>query len=116
MHEVATTKAQLLATAGEWEYVSCHCIVKLGTGGVVMSYECEACGNGTLRFIHTLEHVETEKTIWVGLDCARTLMEGSDIPLLAENETKRKERWRVVYRKPGRCITTVRDLENRGKL
>jgi hypothetical protein len=83
-----------------------------------MAYECDACGNKNLRFIHTLEHCEEDRVIEVGIECARVLL-GEDqweIPGLAENETKRKERWRVHYRKPGRCSTTIANLEERGKL
>jgi hypothetical protein len=40
----------------------------------------------------------------------------SRIPRLAENETKRKERWRKHYQKPGRVTTDVEDLEVRGKV
>jgi hypothetical protein len=107
---------ELAATVGQWEYVSCHCLVKLGTGGVSFTYECEACGNTNLRFIHTLEHVEDKMLITVGIECACVLMEDYEVPRLAENETKRKEGWRITYRKPGRCVTTIDDLVNRGKL
>jgi hypothetical protein len=44
------------------------------------------------------------------------LMEGSEIPALAENETKRKEQWRIHYRRPGRCTTDVENLRERGKI
>ena len=101
---------------GQWEYIWCHCIVKIGRSGVSVGYECAACGNTNLRFIHTLEHLEDKRQIDVGIECARFLMNGSEIPVLAENETKRKESWRRGYRRPGRCSTDVEDLENRGKL
>src|SRR5437660_4161587 len=100
---------------GEWDYVSCHCIVAIGDG-VAFTYECAACGNTNLRFIHTLEHDGDKRSILVGVECARALMGDYNIPTLAENETKRKERWRRKYRTPGRCITTPEDLEARGKL
>jgi len=89
-----------------------------GRGGIVFPYECAACGNHNLRFIHTLEHLDDGRQIDVGIECARVLVspEDSELPKLAENETKRKERWRKVYRRPGRCSTGVTDLENRGKL
>jgi hypothetical protein len=78
---------------------------------------CDACGNTNLRFIHTLQSTKDGKLIGVGIECARLLMEGSEIPVLAENETKRKERWRrEVYFRPGRCVTTFEDLIERGKL
>ena len=81
------------------------------------TYECTACGNTNLRFIHTLENQEDKRQIAVGIECARILLEGSEIPALAENETKRKERWRrEKYRTPGRCSTTIDDLFERGKL
>lgn len=114
MIEQTRTEVELAATAGQWEYVSCHCIVKLGSG-VTMSYECDVCGNTNLRFIHTLEHHD-KRVVWVGIECARLLMQGSEIPVLAENETKRKETWRIHYRKAGRCVTTMDDLKNRGKV
>lgn len=102
---------------GQWDYICCHCIVKTGrSGGVSVSYECDACGNTNLRFIHTLEHTEDGRQISVGIECARFLMNGSEIPALAENETKRKESWRRKYRTPGRCSTDIADLEKRGEL
>ena len=113
-------KPEWAATAGDWLYVSCHTLVKFpNCGGVtVTGPECGACGNTNLRFIHTLEHEETKRQISVGIECARTLLGISDweIPGLAENETKRKERWRREFRRPGRCVTTVDDLEEKGKL
>ena len=75
-----------------------------------------ACSNTNLRFFHTLEHREGHNQIEVGIECARVLMQGSEIPSLAENETKRKERWRIHYRRPGRCTTTIDNLIERGKL
>jgi hypothetical protein len=66
-----------------------------------------------------LENMDTEQQIQVGIECAALLVSPDDshIPRLAENEVRRKERWRrEVYHKPGRCTTTVEDLENRGKL
>jgi hypothetical protein len=108
----------LAATVGQWKYLGCHCIVKFfSSGGVSFTYQCDACGNTNLRFIHTLGNTENGRQINVGLDCARQLLEGSDVPVLAENETKRKERWRRdVFRRPGRCSTTIDDLIERGKL
>lgn len=113
--------SELLATAGQWAYVCCFCIVEIitGTGVHTTGPECAACSNTNLRFVHVLEHEEDEgRQIEVGIECARTLVDPSDsaIPRLAENETKRKERWRVHYRTPGRCVTTIADLEKRGKL
>lgn len=111
--------AELAATAGQWEYICCRCIVKFDRASGVTSsftYECAVCGNANLRFIHTLEHRGDKRQISVGIECARALMNGSDIPALAENETKRKERWRQNYGRPGRCSTDIVDLENRGKL
>ena len=109
--------SELVATVGQWEYVNCHCIVKFeGRSGVFITYRCEACGNTNLRFIHTLEHTGDGRLIDLGLDCAVILLDDWDIPHLAENETKRKEKWRRHYRNPGRCITTVDDLIEKGKL
>jgi hypothetical protein len=101
---------------GQWAYIVCHCIVKIGRSGVSFTYECDACGNTNLRFIHTLEPLEDKRQIAVGIECARFLMNGSEMPALAENETKRKESWRRRYRTPGRCSTDIVDLEKRGKL
>lgn len=105
---------------GQWEYVCCECMVHVSSGVIaIITRACDACGNTNLRFIHTLESVKdgTRRQINVGIECARQLMDGSDIPVLAENETKRKERWRrEVYFRPGRCSTTVDDLIERGKL
>jgi hypothetical protein len=111
---------ELAATAGQWVYVCCHCMVIIGSGIITgITYECGACHNTNLRFIHTLEHEDDGRQIQVGIECARALLSSGDweIPALAENETKRKERWRrEVYRKPGRCTTTVENLMERGKL
>jgi len=104
---------------GQWEYVCCHCLVKTTSSLTGLTYECAACGNTNLRFIHTLENVEDHRQIDVGIECARVLVGLNDweIPGLAENETKRKERWRrEVYGTPGRCVTTVDDLIERGRL
>lgn len=118
MIEGTRVKPELAATVGQWEYVCCHCLVKTGSSLTGLTYECDACGNTNLRFIHTLESLDgTKRQITVGVECARVLMDDSEIPALAENETRRKERWRrEVYFKPGRCVTTVDDLIERGKL
>lgn len=113
-------KPALAATIGQWIYVDCNTIVKFpGGGGVtVRGMDCEACGNANLRFFHSLEHEEDGRLITVGIECARVLLGPDDweIPALAENEVKRKERWRVHYRRPGRCTANIEDLINRGKL
>ena len=103
---------------GQWEYLSCYCLVRIACGLVVdITHECAACGSTNLRFFHTLENVDDHRQIEVGIECARALIEDWEIPALAENETKRKERWRrEVYRTPGRCVTTIDDLIERGKL
>lgn len=104
---------------GQWEYICCECFVQLNTGtGVFASLtrECSACGNTNLRFMHTLQQVEGGRQIWVGIECACVLTDDDELPRLAENEVKRKERWRIFYKKPGRCTANVVDLENRGKL
>lgn len=112
-------KPELMATVGQWVYLGCHCMVKLGSrGGSHLICECCACGNKNLRFIHALEHVEDHQGIDVGIECARVLLgpDESEIPVLAENEVKRKERWRVHYRRPGRCSVDIQNLIERGKL
>ena len=117
----------LLATAGDWIYVSCHTIVKLGRTGVTLTSDggvCALCANSNVRFVHTLESAsdldagKEPREIQVGIDCAAELVHHSDahIPRVAENEVRRKEKWRKHYRKPGRCITTIDDLDQRGKL
>lgn len=107
-------------TAGQWNYVCCYCIVKINTGSGVSATgpECAVCHNTNLRFVHILEHEKDGRQIQVGIECARTLLDASDyeIPALAENECKRKERWRIHYSNPGRCVTTVDDLLEKGKL
>jgi hypothetical protein len=112
--------SELAVTAGQWNYVCCYCIIQINTGSGVASTgpDCDLCHNTNLRFVHVLEHEEDGRQIQVGIECARTLLDPSDweIPRLAESETQRKERWRIHYRKPGRCVTTFRHLEERGKL
>jgi hypothetical protein len=112
-------RPQLAATAGKWVYLCCHCFVRV-TAGIVskLNEECAACGNTNLRFIHTLENIDDHRQVEVGIECARALIgpEDCEIPRLAENEVKRKERWRIHYRRPGRCVATINDLENRGGL
>jgi hypothetical protein len=120
MIEGTRIKLELAATVGRWAYLSCECFIQIG-GGIIstLSYECAACRNTNLRFIHTLENMDTGQQILVGIECAALLvgLDEDHIPRLAENETKRKERWRrEKYHTPGRCSTTVEDLENRGKL
>lgn len=120
MIEGTRVKSELESTVGRWAYVSCHCMVSVRSGVTAdITYECGACGNTNLRFIHTVENMDSEQLIEVGIECAALLVgiEDCDLPRLAENETRRKERWRrEVFRRPGRCITTVEDLEKRGKL
>ena len=106
-----------LYSRGQWEYVCCYCIVKIASGVTTdITYECALCHNTSLRFIHVLENLADGTQIVVGIDCARQLTGDFELPALAENETKRKEKWRIFYRKPGRCVTTIDDLKNRGKL
>ena len=116
----AMSETELIATAGQWFYVCCYCMVHIDTGSGVTSTgpNCVVCHNTNLRFVHVLEHVDEDRQIQVGIECARRLVDPSDweTPRLAENETKRKERWRIHYKNPGRCVTTVEDLEKRGKL
>ena len=118
--EGSRIKPELAATAGHWLYLCCDTLVKFpGPSGCTHTgMDCAACSNTNLRFWHTLEHEETGEQITVGVECARVLLGPDDweIPGLAENEVKRKERWRVRYRNPGRCVATLEDLEKRGKL
>ena len=111
-------KAEMETTAGRWAYVCCECFIQLEGSGVYVSRNnvCMACGNTNIRFNHILEH--DGRQISVGIECARILVVAEDrkLPRLAENEVKRKERWRIVYQKPGRCTADAVDLEQRGKL
>jgi hypothetical protein len=107
----------MAATIGKWVYVWCECHVRIASAiTVVITYQCAACDNSNLRFIHVLECLETKEQIWVGIECAGVLLGDFDLPRLAENEVKRKERWRQHYRKPGRCIAGLLELESRGKV
>ena len=106
-------KPEFEATAGEWEYLCCSCMIE-GPEFYDMPSKCQACGFPTVRYTHTLKRQGQE--IYVGVDCAITLTD-SNIPVLAENETKRKERWRRDrFNRPGICTTTIADLKKRGKL
>lgn len=112
-------KPELAATVGQWEYLCCECNVNLGSGvRAIITRDCLACGNYNLRFFHTLVNLEDHRLIEVGIECARILLPPDEwkIPGLAENEVKRKERWRIHYRRPGRCTATIQNLMERGKL
>lgn len=117
MNKTKRMRPEFTTTIGNWSYICCDCIVNIPTtGGVTVSHECDVCGNTNLRFMHTLEHLDDGRQIRVGVECARILMEDDEVPTLAENETKRKERWRRHYGTPGRCSTDLEDLAARGKL
>lgn len=116
MAENSRMTPEMACTVGRWDYICCHCIVRIKTGFTCSGPECAACGNLNLRFVHTLEHLEDGRQIEVGIECASALLEDRELPRLAENEVKRKEGWRIRYRNPGRCVCTPQDLENRGKL
>ena len=112
-------KPELAVTIGQWVYVWCQTYIQFPSHSGVQaffSYECAACGNTNLRFEHILEHKTTGRQIVVGLDCACALLDDDELPRLAENEVKRKERWRIFYKKRGRCIADREDLEKRGVL
>lgn len=114
----------IAGTEGKWRYLSCSVTV----GEPVNSSStrgCQVCGNKNRRFFHTLMYPKErgrirgtfENRIYVGVECAALLIDGNpDIPRLAENETARKERWRIRYGHPGECRTTVDNLIERGKL
>jgi hypothetical protein len=109
---------ELEATAGQWAYSHCYCNVTVGERDwTFYGYKCAVCGNKNLRFIHVLKH-PARRGIEVGIECAQFLVGAADgsLPRLAENESARKEKWRRRYGKFGMCVTTVDDLENRGKL
>jgi hypothetical protein len=111
---------ELEATIGQWDYARCYCNVTVGERDwTFYGYKCAVCGNKNLRFIHVLKHSDRAKReIEVGIECAQLLVSAADgsLPRLAENETARKEKWRRRYGKFGMCVTTLADLENRGKL
>lgn len=114
----------IAGTEGKWRYIECSTTV----GGVVNSSNtrgCQVCGNKNWRFCHTLVYPKKlgripgtfENYIFVGVECAGLLIDGDpDIPRLAENETARKERWRIRYGTSGTCRTTIDNLIERGKL
>jgi hypothetical protein len=111
---------KITGTEGKWKYQECAVTV----GDSDLNGRCLMCGSA-MRFAHTLiypkelGHVRGtyENYIWVGVDCAAILIDDNpDIPRLAENETKRKEDWRIRYGNTGRCKTTIDDLIERGKL
>ena len=119
MSEGTRIKPEFAATSGQWDYVCCECSVNIGAGVTdSITRDCEACGNSNLRFFCTLENPLDDRMIEVGIECARTLVSPDlwEIPRLAENEVARKERWRIHYRKPGRCYASIEDLEKRGVL
>jgi hypothetical protein len=108
-------------TEGKWKYVSCSVTV----GDMDKDRKCQMCGKKNHRFTHTLIYPNElgrirgtyENYIFVGVDCAAILIDGDpEIPRLAENETQRKERWRIHYGNEGTCRTTLEDLIERGKL
>ena len=114
---------KIAGTEGKWRYVSCSVDVADASGHVLC--RCQVCGNGNRRYTHTLLYPRElgrirgtyENHIFVGVECAAVLIDGDPaIPRLAENETARKERWRIRYDNPGVCTTTIADLIKRGKL
>lgn len=110
---------ELKATAGQWAYSQCYCEVTIGERDwTFYGHKCAICGNKNVRFIHVLKHPGRRRGIEVGIECAKSMVsaEEGQIPQLAENETARKEKCRLRHRNFGTCVTTVEDLENRGKL
>ena len=112
---------KIVGTEGKWRYVSCSVTV----GDTDRQGRCQVCGVRNHRFTHTLFYPTKlgrirgtyENHIFVGVECAAVLIDGDPaIPRLAENETARKERWRIRYDNPGVCTTTIADLIKRGKL
>ncbi len=108
-------------TEGKWEYLDCS--VRVGRGD--RRVPCQLCGT-PMRYEHKLTYPSelglirgaTFNRIFVGVECAVKLLspEDAEIPRLAENETKRKEQWRIHYQTPGVCRTTIDDLVEKGKL
>lgn len=110
-------KPELEPTLGAWGWIQCECAVHTAASlEVQLTYQCGACGNSNLRFIHTVVNPETNKVLQVGIECAGFLTGDFEIARIGENEVQRKERWRKYYERPGKCYVTVADLKNRGKL
>jgi hypothetical protein len=86
---------ELVATAGTWIYLDCHCSNDVRANGAHLTHECGACGKKDLRFIHTLENAADMDVgpLEVCIECARVLIGDVswDIPGEAE-EAKRKAR------------------------
>jgi len=109
------------STEGKWEYLDC----RVQVGRIDRRVPCQLCGT-PMRYEHMLTYPSelgtvrgtTYNRIFVGVECAVKLLspDQEEIPRLAENETKRKEQWRIRYQNPGVCRTTIDDLIDKGKL
>jgi hypothetical protein len=77
------------------------------------------CSTGSLIHFRRRK-IRPNATTLIGLEQlrARALLSAAEweIPDLAENEVKRKEGWRIHYKKPGRCTVNTSDLMSRGVL
>ena len=120
MNEQTRVKPELAVTTGQWGYVRCHCLVKTrsGRGGVFFTYECAACGNTNLRYIHTLEHNEDGRRIDVGVECARILLAPSDNKILGWPKTKLSGKSAGASTTASRAgaLPQLRTWRDRGKL
>lgn len=119
-------KINLDGTEGHWTFFECGTWVgSVIEAGIGWNLFCDRCGKA-MRFTHTLcgpngvaKPRGCPSTIHVGVDCAALLVVPDErhIPLLAEQETARKERWRRDrYNSPGVCKTTLDNLRERGKI
>jgi hypothetical protein len=61
------------------------------------SFKCEMCGNGTVRYVHHLEHVESPDVIKVGSECSKKLAENYSTASWVEGYIKKypteKAKW-----------------------
>lgn len=111
----------LKGTEGNWTYKTCT----VNVGDPDLNARCQLC-RAPMRFSHALFYPTelgrirgaTYNHIYVGVDCATKLLVADEyeIPRLAENETKRKENWRIRYKNYGVCRTTIDNLIDRGIL
>jgi hypothetical protein len=95
---------------GEWEVDSCYVFDR-----TPRLHRCQACNQKNVRYRHRIRHIETGKTMDVGISCCGVLIMDPDLAQRLENEVKRKLSWREHYQtrtwKP--CRATPEDLAER---
>ena len=97
------------------------------------SSKCEMCGNGTVRYLHYLEHDEFDGQLKVGSECSQKLAENYSNASAVEDYIKRypkeKEKWPAKWKKSKkgntyfveneypkeRLVTVFPDKQNRGR-